>query len=130
MKKIITIVGARPQIIKSSAISRAISNSFKNELTEIIVHTGQHYDDNMSDVFFDEMNISRPHYNLNVGSGSHGAQTAKMIDGLEAIFLNENPSAVLVYGDTNSTIAGALAATKIHIPAHSLRRLESIPVWR
>lgn len=116
MKRIVTIVGARPQIIKSSAINRAIQNNFKGELEEIIVHTGQHYDENMSQVFFDEMGIPYPNYNLNVGSGSHGAQTAKMIEGLETIFLQEKPDAVLVYGDTNSTIAGALAAIKIHIP--------------
>jgi len=109
-------VGARPQIIKSSAISRAISNYFANDLKEIIVHTGQHYDENMSKVFFDEMKIPQPNYNLNVGSGSHGKQTAKMLEGLEEIFLKEKPDAVLVYGDTNSTIAGALAATKIFIP--------------
>ena len=115
-KRIVTIVGARPQIIKSSAISRVIQNQFKDELEEIIVHTGQHYDENMSQVFFQEMGIPLPNYNLNVGSGSHGAQTAKMLEGLEEIFLTEKPSAVLVYGDTNSTIAGALAATKIHIP--------------
>ncbi len=115
-KRIVTIVGARPQIIKSSAISRVIQNQFKDELEEIIVHTGQHYDENMSQVFFQEMGIPQPNYNLNVGSGSHGAQTAKMLEGLEEIFLVEKPSAVLVYGDTNSTIAGALAATKIHIP--------------
>ena len=115
-KKIITIVGARPQIIKSSAISRAVSGVFKNDLEEIIVHTGQHYDENMSKVFFEEMMIPMPNYNLNVGSGSHGVQTAKMIEGLEAIFIKEQPDAVLVYGDTNSTIAGALAASKIHIP--------------
>ena len=116
MKKIITIVGARPQIIKSSAISRAISTHFENELTEIIVHTGQHYDENMSSVFFNEMKIPQPNYNLNVGSGSHGKQTARMLEGLEEIFITEKPDAVLVYGDTNSTIAGALAATKIFIP--------------
>lgn len=115
-KRIVTIVGARPQIIKSSAISRVIQNQFKDELEEIIVHTGQHYDENMSQVFFQEMGIPLPNYNLNVGSGSHGAQTAKMLEGLEEIFLTEKPSAVLVYGDTNSTIAGALAAIKIHIP--------------
>ena len=115
-KRIVTIVGARPQIIKSSAISRVIQNQFKDELEEIIVHTGQHYDENMSQVFFQEMGIPLPNYNLNVGSGSHGAQTAKMLEGLEEIFLAEKPSAVLVYGDTNSTIAGALAAIKIHIP--------------
>lgn len=115
-KRIITIVGARPQIIKSSAISRAIQLRFSDVLEEIIVHTGQHYDENMSEVFFQEMGIPRPNYNLNVGSGSHGAQTAKMIEGLEEIFIKEAPTAVLVYGDTNSTIAGALAAIKIHIP--------------
>lgn len=115
-KRIVTIVGARPQIIKSSAISRAIQTHFGNELEEIIVHTGQHYDENMSDVFFQEMGIPKPHYNLNVGSGHHGVQTAKMLEGLENIFLHEKPNGVLVYGDTNSTIAGALAAIKIHIP--------------
>ena len=115
-KKIITIVGARPQIIKSSAISRAIKNNFSHILEEKIVHTGQHYDENMSEVFFHEMGIPLPDYNLNVGSGSHGAQTARMIEGLEEIFIKEQPTAILVYGDTNSTIAGALAAAKIHIP--------------
>ena len=115
-KKIITIVGARPQIIKSSAMSRAIRNNFSQILEEKIVHTGQHYDENMSEVFFQEMGIPLPDYNLNVGSGSHGAQTARMIEGLEQIFIKEQPTAILVYGDTNSTIAGALAAAKIHIP--------------
>ncbi len=115
-KKIITIIGARPQIIKSSAISRAIRTKFHHEIEELIVHTGQHYDENMSEVFFEEMQIPKPHFNLNVGSGSHGAQTAKMIEGLESIFLAEKPDAVVVYGDTNSTIAGGLAAAKIHIP--------------
>jgi len=115
-KRIVTIVGARPQIIKSSAINRAIQTYFKEELEEVIIHTGQHYDENMSDVFFNEMGIPQPNYNLNVGSGSHGSQTAKMLEGLEAIFLKENPVGVLVYGDTNSTLAGALAAVKIHIP--------------
>jgi UDP-GlcNAc3NAcA epimerase len=116
MKKIVTIIGARPQIIKSSAISRAVQSDFKEVLEEVIVHTGQHYDENMSKVFFDEMSIPTPNYNLQVGSGSHGAQTAKMIEGLEKIFLDEKPDGVVVYGDTNSTIAGALAAAKIHIP--------------
>jgi UDP-GlcNAc3NAcA epimerase len=116
MKKIITIIGARPQIIKSAAISRAIKNHFSDKIEEKIVHTGQHYDENMSKVFFEELEIPLPNYNLNVGSGSHGVQTAKMIEGLEAIFVSEQPDGVLVYGDTNSTIAGALAASKIHIP--------------
>jgi UDP-GlcNAc3NAcA epimerase len=115
-KRIITIIGARPQIIKSSALSRAIRNSFSDKIEEIILHTGQHYDENMSNVFFEEMEIPKPNYNLNVGSGSHGAQTAKMIEGLEKIFLDEKPNAVVIYGDTNSTIAGAIAAAKIHIP--------------
>ena len=114
-KKIITIVGARPQIIKSSAISRAVKTVFSEQLEEIIVHTGQHYDENMSKVFFEEMNIPTPNYNLQVGSGSHGQQTARMLEGLEKIFLDEKPDGVVVYGDTNSTIAGALAASKLHI---------------
>lgn len=116
MKRIITIVGARPQIIKSSAISRAVNGPYKGKLEEIIVHTGQHYDENMSDVFFNELKIPLPQYNLGVGSASHGAQTAAMIEGLEKIFEKEKPDGVLVYGDTNSTIAAALAAIKIHIP--------------
>lgn len=115
-KKIITIVGARPQIIKSSALNRAILGPFKEKIEEIIVHTGQHYDENMSQVFFEQMKILRPKYNLNVGSGTHGEQTANMIKGIEDILMQEQPDAVIVYGDTNSTIAGALAAVKIHIP--------------
>jgi UDP-GlcNAc3NAcA epimerase len=114
--KIITIIGARPQIIKSAAISRAIRNHFSTEIKEIIVHTGQHYDENMSEVFFDELSIPRPDYNLNVGSGSHGAQTAKMLEGIESIILTEKPDALVVYGDTNSTVAGGLAASKLHVP--------------
>jgi UDP-GlcNAc3NAcA epimerase len=115
-KRIVTIIGARPQIIKSSALSRAIRTSFSDRIEEIIVHTGQHYDENMSNVFFEEMDIPKPNYNLHVGSGSHGSQTAKMIDGLEKIFLEIKPNAIVIYGDTNSTIAGAIAAAKIHIP--------------
>lgn len=114
--KIITIIGARPQIIKAAAISRAIHTHFKDQITELIVHTGQHYDDNMSAIFFSEMGIPEADYNLSVGSGNHGAQTAKMMEGIETILLKERPDALLVYGDTNSTLAGALAAAKIHIP--------------
>jgi UDP-GlcNAc3NAcA epimerase len=114
--KIITIIGARPQIIKSAAISRAIRNHFSTEIKEIIVHTGQHYDENMSEVFFDELSIPRPNYNLNVGSGSHGAQTARMLEGIENIILSEKPDALVVYGDTNSTVAGGLAASKLDVP--------------
>jgi UDP-GlcNAc3NAcA epimerase len=116
MKKIVTIIGARPQIIKAAAISRAIRSGFEQELSEIIVHTGQHYDQNMSDVFFDELGIPKPQYNLNVGSMSHGAQTAAMISGIETILNKEQPQAIVLYGDTNSTLAGALAASKIHVP--------------
>lgn len=111
-----TIIGARPQIIKSAAISRAISSKYSKEITEIVVHTGQHYDENMSDVFFKEMGIPAPKYNLNVGSNSHGKQTAEMLIGIEGILITENADALLVYGDTNSTIAGSLAASKLEIP--------------
>lgn len=116
MIKIVTIIGARPQIIKAAALSRAIKKKFPNQLTEIIVHTGQHYDENMSQVFFDELGIPAPNYNLNVGSGSHGKQTATMISGIEEILMQEKPKAIVLYGDTNSTLAGAIAASKIHIP--------------
>lgn len=114
--KIITIIGARPQIIKAAAISRAIRSKFADRIQEVIVHTGQHYDDNMSEVFFTELNIPRPHYNLQVGSGNHGKQTAKMLEGIEEIIQTEKPNAVLVYGDTNSTVAGGLAASKLLVP--------------
>lgn len=116
MKKLITIIGARPQIIKAAAISRAIKHHFYNDFVEVIVHTGQHYDENMSKIFFDELKIPKPNYNLNVGSGKHGEQTAKMILGIETILENENPNYIILYGDTNSTLAGAIAASKIHIP--------------
>ncbi len=114
--KIVTIIGARPQIIKAAALSRAIKDHFAGKITEVIVHTGQHYDENMSNVFFDELGIPQPNYNLNVGSGSHGKQTASMISGIEEILLKEKPNAIVLYGDTNSTLAGAVAASKIHIP--------------
>lgn len=116
MIKIITVIGARPQIIKAAALSRAIKKNFSEHIKEIIIHTGQHYDENMSKIFFDELGIPSPDYNLGVGSGKHGEQTAKMIDGIEAILLKENPDYLVVYGDTNSTLAGAIAASKIHIP--------------
>lgn len=116
MLKIVTIIGARPQIIKAAALSRAIKNKYSTQLEEIIVHTGQHYDTNMSQVFFDELGIPAPNYNLNVGSGSHGKQTATMLIGIEEILLKEKPNAIVLYGDTNSTLAGAIAASKIHVP--------------
>lgn len=116
MLKIVTIIGARPQIIKAAALSRAISTRFPGEIKEVIVHTGQHYDANMSQVFFDELNIPAPDYNLNVGSGLHGKQTAAMIEGIEEILLKENPECIVLYGDTNSTLAGAIAASKVHVP--------------
>lgn len=111
--KIVTVVGARPQFIKAAAVSREISKH--SDIREIIVHTGQHFDDNMSKVFFDEMQIPTPKYNLNINSLGHGAMTGRMLEGIEEILLKEKPDFVLVYGDTNSTFAGALAAKKLHI---------------
>ncbi|MFY0482074.1 non-hydrolyzing UDP-N-acetylglucosamine 2-epimerase [Flavobacterium sp. PLA-1-15] len=116
MIKILTIIGARPQIIKAAAISRAVATKFQDKIKEIIVHTGQHYDANMSDVFFEELKIPKPDYNLNIGSGKHGDQTGKMIFGIEEILEKECPNYIVIYGDTNSTLAGAIAASKIHIP--------------
>ncbi|MBU0488758.1 MAG: UDP-N-acetylglucosamine 2-epimerase (non-hydrolyzing) [Bacteroidetes bacterium] len=116
MKNIITVVGARPQFIKASAVSRAIRDHFSTKLNDTIVHTGQHYDQNMSEVFFSEMEIPPPAINLNSGSGNHGKQTGMMLQGLEDIFIEKNPDLVVVYGDTNSTLAAALAAAKLHIP--------------
>ncbi|MCO5258152.1 MAG: UDP-N-acetyl glucosamine 2-epimerase, partial [Lentimicrobium sp.] len=116
MIKIVTVIGARPQIIKAAALSRAIANGFADRITEIIVHTGQHYDENMSQVFFDELGIPKPDYNLGVGSGQHGVQTARMIQGIEEILSKEKPDMLVLYGDTNSTLAGAVAASKMHVP--------------
>jgi len=116
MLKIITIIGARPQIIKAAALSRAIRNHFKDKIREVIVHTGQHYDEKMSQVFIDELGIPTPNYNLSIGSGSHGKQTGRMIERIEEVLLEEMPDYVVIYGDTNSTLAASVAASKIHIP--------------
>ncbi len=111
--KIVTIVGARPQFIKAGTLSRAIAKH--KDIEEVIIHTGQHYDANMSDVFFDEMHIPKPHYYLGLGGQTHGAMTGQMIEKIEAILIDEKPDWLLVYGDTDSTLAGALAAVKLHI---------------
>lgn len=113
MLKIVTIVGARPQFIKAATISRVIRS--RSDVEEIIVHTGQHFDENMSEIFFTDMDIPRPTYNLHIESLPHGAMTGRMLEGIEKILVKENPDWVLVYGDTNSTLAGALAASKLHI---------------
>ena len=112
MKKIVTVIGARPQFIKMMLVSYALK---EKRIKEIVVHTGQHYDKNMSDIFFKELQIPMPDYNLHVGSDSQGVQTARMLMKIEKIVLNEKPQIVLVYGDTNSTLAGALAASKLKI---------------
>jgi len=111
--KLITIIGARPQFIKAAAVSREIAKH--ENINEIIVHTGQHFDANMSQIFFEQMQIPKPDYNLEINSLSHGAMTGRMIEGIEEVLLKEQPDWVLVYGDTNSTIAGSLAAKKLHI---------------
>lgn len=128
--KVCTIIGARPQFIKVAAVSRAIAahnrltlnlepgtlNFEYRNLNEVIVHTGQHYDDEMSAIFFRELEIPNPAYNLGIGSGGHGAQTGQMLAGIEDVLLKEKPDWVIIYGDTNSTLAGALAAAKLHLP--------------
>jgi UDP-GlcNAc3NAcA epimerase len=117
--KIVTVVGARPQFVKAAALCRAIRDHNRNEdlcIEDIIVHTGQHYDANMSSVFFEELAISPPSYNLGIGSGTHAQQTGKMLVHIEEILQKEHPDVLLLYGDTNSTLAGALAASKLHIP--------------
>jgi UDP-GlcNAc3NAcA epimerase len=112
--KIITIVGARPQFVKAAVLSRMFKGM--PQVEEIIIHTGQHFDERMSDIFFKEMDIPMPQYNLNINGLTHGAMTGQMIEGIERILLKELPDMILVYGDTNSTLAGAIAASKIHIP--------------
>jgi len=113
LKKIVTILGARPQFVKGAVLSRIILE--KDEIEEVIIHTGQHYDVNMSDVFFDEMQIPKPKYNLNINGLSHGAMTGQMLEKIEEVLLKEKPAGVVVFGDTNSTLSGALAAKKLHI---------------
>lgn len=116
MIRILTIVGARPQFIKAAALSRAIEEGFRDRVEEVILHTGQHYDAGMSDVFFSEMHIPLPKYNLGIGSYSHGKQTGMMIQEIEKVLMEDKPDGLVVYGDTNSTLAGAIAASKMHVP--------------
>lgn len=110
--KVVTVIGARPQFIKAAPLSREL----RQYAHEVLVHTGQHYDYEMSDIFFEELHLPQPDYHLGIGSGSHGAQTGAMLAAIESVLQAERPDAVLVYGDTNSTLAGALAAAKLHIP--------------
>jgi UDP-GlcNAc3NAcA epimerase len=130
--KLLTIVGARPQFIKAASVSRAIqqyNHNNSNPIQEIILHTGQHYDKNMSDVFFSEMQIPQPNYHLGIGGSSHGAMTGRMLEKIEEVIFQEKPDVVLVYGDTNSTLAGSLAAVKLHIPvAHVEAGLRSFNI--
>jgi len=113
--KIVTIVGARPQFVKAAVVSKAFAK-YRKDITEIIIHTGQHFDANMSDVFFDELEIPNPNYNLNISSGTHGQNTGRMLEGIEKVLLEEKPNWVIVYGDTDSTLAGTIGAAKLHIP--------------
>jgi UDP-GlcNAc3NAcA epimerase len=116
MKKIVTVIGARPQFIKAAAVSRALAGRHGGQLREVLVHTGQHYDDNMSRVFFEELGIPEPAHNLGIAGGSHGEMTGRMLESVEKVLRAEQPDWLLVYGDTNSTLAGALAAVKLHVP--------------
>lgn len=114
MKKVVTVIGARPQFVKASVVSRVLHE--RGDFDEVIVHTGQHYDRQMSDIFFAQLKVPEPRYNLKIGSASHAAQTGRMLEGIESVLLDEKPDGVIVYGDTNSTLAGALAAVKLQIP--------------
>ncbi len=114
--KIVTVIGARPQFIKAAAVSRVIRDIYPDAIEEILVHTGQHFDENMSQSFFDDLDIPEPKYNLEIAGGNHGEMTGRMLEAVERVILDEGPDWVLVYGDTNSTLAGALAAVKLHIP--------------
>jgi len=114
MKRIVTVLGARPQFIKASIVSKAIEQTGK--LQEIVVHTGQHFDSNMSEVFFKELGMNSPKHHLQIGGGRHGEMTGRMLVAIEKVLMDEKPDAVMVYGDTNSTLAGALAAVKLGIP--------------
>ncbi len=116
MAKVLTVLGARPQFVKAATVSRAIRNAASGGVSETIVHTGQHYDEKMSQIFFEELDIPSPHYNLGISDLSHGAMTGRMLESIEAVIQHEMPDWVLVYGDTNSTLAGALAAAKLHVP--------------
>ncbi|MDM0004457.1 UDP-N-acetylglucosamine 2-epimerase (non-hydrolyzing) [Variovorax sp. J22G73] len=113
--KILTVVGARPQFIKAAVVSRELK-SFVGDINEVIVHTGQHYDANMSEVFFKDLDIPIPNYNLAIGGGTHGQNTGRMLEAIEGVISKEHPQIVLIYGDTDSTLAGALAAAKLHVP--------------
>jgi UDP-GlcNAc3NAcA epimerase len=114
--RLVTVVGARPQFIKAAAVSRVIHQEYAGQVAESLVHTGQHFDDNMSKVFFEELGIPEPKYNLGISGGSHGAMTGRMLEAIESVLVSERPDWMLIYGDTNSTLAGALAAAKLHIP--------------
>jgi UDP-GlcNAc3NAcA epimerase len=124
--KILTIVGARPQFIKASVVSRAIAA--EAQLHERVVHTGQHFDANMSDVFFGQLGLPRPDHELKISGGGHGEMTGRMLAALEKVIMTERPDRVLVYGDTNSTLAGALAAVKLHVPVAHVEAMKVLHV--